>query len=128
MGGMQLKTLTVRISNEEEREAIRYVMRESGCGRAAQAMIFACTAYYTSNERYKSVLASVQNRSRVQNRNQQRVINSLMAENERLRRMLKVMQDGLANLNNTMQQMQQPVPSNSNLNIELSDCCTNSNN
>ena len=117
MGDKQLKTLTVRISNEEEREAIRYVMRESGCGRAAQAMIFACTAYYTSNERYKSVLASVQNRSREQNRKQQRVINSLMAENERLRRMLKVMQDGLANINNAMQQMKQPLPSNSDLGI-----------
>jgi galactokinase len=112
MGDKQLKTLTVRVTEEKEREAIRYVMRESGCGRAAQAMLFACTAFCESNERYKAVIKSVQQRSREQNRNQQRIINSLMTENERLRRMLKTMQDGLTNLSSTLQHFQCSLPEN----------------
>ena len=110
MGDKQLKTLTVRVTEEKEREAIRYVMRESGCGRAAQAMLFACKAFCESNERYKAVIKSVQQRSREQNRNQQRIINSLMTENERLRQMMKTLQDGLINLSNTLQQCQSPLP------------------
>ena len=109
MADKQLKTLTVRIPGDKERDAIRYVMRESGCGRAAQAMIFACTAYQISNERDKSMIERIRQQSKEQNRKQQRIINSLMAENERLRRALKVMQEGIASLNATMQELQKPI-------------------
>lgn len=105
----QLKTLTVRIPGEKEREAIRYVMRESGCGRAAQAVLFACTAYQISHQRDKSVIDSIRQNAREQNRKQQRIINSLMEENERLRHALKVMQDGIAGLQATMNGLQKPL-------------------
>ena len=120
MAERQLKTLTIRPANEDEREAIRYVMRESGCRRAAQAMIFACNAYKLHNERTKSMMSKAKVRYNEQFKSQQRLINTLMAENERLRKSLKKIQECSAVMQQTLKELQNmdlssstqlPVPS-----------------
>ena len=52
----KMRVLTVRVNDEKEREAIRYVMSQIGCKRAAQAMIFACSAYKIMHERETPVI------------------------------------------------------------------------
>ncbi len=98
MGEKKLKVLTVRLSNEREREDIRYVMRESGIGTATQAMIFACSAYRQTNERKKDFLDEMRERNKESNARQLKLINTLMAENERLRKSLKTLQDSITGL------------------------------
>ena len=104
MAEKQLKILTVRPSSDEEREAIRYVMKQTGHRRAAQAMLFACTAYQIANERNRTYVDEIKQKYIEQQRQQQRVINSLMAENEKLRKSLKLIQEGLGNMNDLMQE------------------------
>lgn len=64
MAGTPLKTLTVRIGSDAERDIIRYVMHESGCSCAAKAMLFACNAYRIFNERDRSPLTELRERYR----------------------------------------------------------------
>lgn len=64
MAGTPLKTLTVRIGSDAERDIIRYVMHESGCSCAAKAMLFACNAYRIYNERDRSPLTELGERYR----------------------------------------------------------------
>lgn len=105
MGEKKLKVLTVRLSNEREREDIRYVMRESGIGTATQAMIFACSAYRQTNERKKDFLDEMRERNKESNARQLKLINTLMAENERLRKSLKTLQDSIAGLHDMSNNM-----------------------
>lgn len=93
MAEKRLKILTIRPSTEEERESIRYVMKESGCCTAAQAMLFACNAYQINNERTKCITTEMRERFAEQNKQQQRLVKSLMAENERFRKALKKVQE-----------------------------------
>lgn len=109
MAEKKLKILTIRPSTEQERESIRYVMKESGCCTAAQAMLFACTAYQINNERAKTLVAEMKERFAEQNKQQQRLVNSLMAENERLRKALKKVQEGVGILQNACMDAQSPV-------------------
>lgn len=99
MAEKKLKILTIRPSDDEEKEAIRYVMRESGCRTAAQAMIFACNAYRMNNERKKTFIDDIREKNKKNNLRQQRLINSLMAENERLHKALKTLKDSIFHLN-----------------------------
>ena len=94
----KLTTLTVRIAEEEEREAIRYVMGESGCGRAAQAMIFACKAYRTMGLRNKTFVSEIREKNLENTKRLQNIIKTLTEENERLRKKLKSLQEGIAGL------------------------------
>ncbi|MBQ8189357.1 MAG: hypothetical protein IJZ44_06225 [Lachnospiraceae bacterium] len=105
MGEKKLKVLTVRLSNEQEREDIRYVMRESGIGTATQAMIFACSAYRQTNERKKDFLVEMKEKNKETNARQIKLINTLMAENERLRKSLKTLQDNISNLHELSKNM-----------------------
>lgn len=88
-----LTTLTIRTKSAEERDDIRYVMREAGCARAAQAMILACRAYRTFNERQKPLLESLKAKMQEQNSVQLRIINELKAENNRLRKALQCIKE-----------------------------------
>ena len=74
MAEKKLKILTIRPSDDEEKEAIRYVMRESGCRTAAQAMIFACNAYRMNNERKKTFIDDIREKNKKNNLRQQQMV------------------------------------------------------
>lgn len=88
-----LKTLTIRLSSDSEREALRYVMREAGIPFASRAVIFACRAYREQCERDKAGLADLRTRHarrlHEQQQAQQRRIRELTAEVRRLRQALQ---------------------------------------
>ena len=102
----KLRVLTVRVNDDNEREAIRYVMRQSGCKRAAHAMLFACKAYQIINERENPVIKDLNEKHRQHSRLQQRLINSLMQENERLRKCITQMHGTVVQFQKSMTEIQ----------------------
>lgn len=97
MAQQKMRVLTVRVNNDEEREAIRFVMKHSGYARAAQAMIFACKAYKAQVERDNPVIDELRQKHLQNNRTQQQLIHSLMQENNRLRRSIAKMGEAMDN-------------------------------
>lgn len=106
MDKARMRVLTVRVNDEKEREAIRYVMSQSGCKRAAQAMIFACSAYKIMHERETPVIRELKEKHTQHSKQQQRVINSLMEENERLRRCIHKMNGTIDDFKKSMTEIQ----------------------
>ena len=98
MGSLQIKVLTIRPNSEEERESIRYVMRETGLGRASQAMLFACNAYRITNERNNPVFEEMKQKHNEKYKQQQQHIHNLQEENASLRNQLAEIEKLLENI------------------------------
>ena len=97
-----LKTLTIRIADDNEREALRYVMRESGIPFASQAVMFACKAYREQCERRKADVEDFRRHMARRVREQQQAqairISQLQDENRRLRAALRQIRQALDGL------------------------------
>lgn len=107
MSNPKVKIVTIRPADEQERDDIRYVMRESGYGHASQAMLFACRAYRTMNERNKPLIEELQTKHNENNRRQQKVIHDLQTENLRLHKRLNEIQKQLAGILDMMKNIQE---------------------
>lgn len=101
-----MRVLTVRINDDRERDAIKFVMKQSGCKRAAQAMLFACNAYQVLVERDTPLIKNLRQKHQEHCRQQQRLINSLMEENERLRRSIRKMTETVNDFQKSMSEIQ----------------------
>lgn len=102
----KMRVLTVRINDDRERDAIKFVMKQSGCKRAAQAMLFACNAYQVLVERDTPLIQNLRLKHQEHSRQQQRLINSLMEENERLRRSIRKMTETVNDFQKSMSEIQ----------------------
>ena len=85
----RIKILTIRPNNEEEKDLIRYVMEQSGCKTASQAMLFACKAYRINNERREEMKKMEgENPSKQEIMRLKKVISELNRKNNELARNL----------------------------------------
>ena len=84
-----LTALTVRIYNDEERQAIRTAMKETGCRQASRALIKMCMAFSRLADLVKS---------------QSLELKKLQAENKKLRNCLMTISKAQAEADRIMQE------------------------